>query len=318
MRTILFILFIFNPLFVRSQDVATEIADFNDDGHIDTLRSWSEGGSGFGGKYCQIINGATNEKYKLNTYGCFCRIKKTVLIPQALQKEQNRPFLEAIKNQILPARRESADPSLSWIIKANQSPQILSNTIYFDLIISSPTEWHLGTIKLPDTYYIDVIGNSEHPIKDSDSDKTTAWLIYYGHNHYRNPSGDSLTLTDSTQSYLAYKTSHGLIVKKGDMYAWLFVNDFELTGGPGKLRWESIQRVQLYGNYAILQQSLAPDMSSRIFLIDIETGMCARMKFITNLSDFKIENNQLILENDEGEKSFSMKSLFKELHAHLE
>ncbi len=320
-KTILPLLFFIIPIIVSSQEVVVQTVDYNGDGHIDTLSSWYGGGSGFGGKYCILKNGATNEKFELNTAGCFCQITKAVPIPPRLKEEANKFFLAAIEKQILPQKQDSVDHSLRWILNVNHSNQVLSDNIYFDLKFSSPPKWSRGEIKLPDTYYIDVKGNTLDKLYENELEhpdwynpkKNEGWLIYYAHNHYRNPEGDSLTLVDSTQNFLAYKTSHGLIIQRDNSYAWLFVNDFNVTGGPGKLRWESIKKGRIVDNFIIVQQNLHPDIISRIFIIDIESGICGRIKLTANYNGFHIENNKLIIENSSLKKSLLLDDLINEL-----
>jgi hypothetical protein len=312
---------VFIPLSVWAQNNDPGFEDFNGDGYTDTLRAFYNGGSGFGGKFCELTNGATHEKYELDTWGCFCQIKRTIIIPEVLRKTENRMFLKAMEQEVLPEKRNKPDPSLRWIINANSSNYILSDNIYFDLIIYAPPEWISGKIELPDTYCIDIGGNvlnklyireTEPPYFD-DYTEDEGWVVYYGHNHYRNPSGDSLTLADSSLSYKVYITSHGLVIKKEDSYAWMFVNDFDVTGGPQKLRWESIKKAQIFENHIFIQQSLRPDSESRIWVIDIETGTSVRMKAKTY--SFLIENGQLLMEDEGEEKSFLLKNIFKELRA---
>src|SRR5690606_33551523 len=84
--------------------------DFNKDGVIDTLKTFYDGGSGFGGNYVGVVNGKTNEYYELNDDRCFCEIKHTVIVPPELDKLENKPFLEKIKSELLPRRRNQADP----------------------------------------------------------------------------------------------------------------------------------------------------------------------------------------------------------------
>ena len=325
MNTIKYFLFYFIPITAWSQDTETIHEDFNGDGFVDVLSCYYSEGSGFGGRYCELKNGASNEIYEVNTHGCFCEIKNAILIPPALRKEENKSFLEAIKRKLLPEWRDSADPSLQWIINANNSNYELSYNNYFDLILFSPTYWVEGNIELPRTYYIDLKGETLNQLYDETElpdwydqkmNEHEGWLIYYGHNHYRNPTGDSLTLADSTRSYKAYKTSHGLIIKNENSYAWIFVTDINLTGGPQKLRRESIKKVQIIDNYVIVEQSWKLSETNRIFVIDIETGICGRLKFTSNfLEPFIIENGKLLLEDTDGQKFFLLDEIFKELKA---
>ena len=88
-----------------------------------------------------------------------------------------------------------------------------------------------------------------------DEKSTKGFLIYFGHNHFnqisklsdllgglKNGSSieDSLLYIGRNDTYKVYSTAHGVLVKKGDQFKWVFVTDHELTGAPDKLRWPSI------------------------------------------------------------------------------
>ncbi|KAA3615611.1 MAG: hypothetical protein D8M58_15555 [Calditrichaeota bacterium] len=223
-------------------------------------------------------------------------------IPPALLENKNKSFLETFKKHLLPAKRDSADPSLKWILKANQFSRSPKTNKYIDLVIFPKIKWLEGSVKLPNIYYTEM----ENSGRDS-------WLIYYAHNHYRNSTGDSLVFADSNQTYKVFKTSHSVIIKKKELYGWLFVNDYDLLGGPAKLRWESVNKLQLYGNFLFLQQNLTPDTATRIFIIDIETGVCARIKTIADMDDFIIEKDKLKIQNETGTYSLIITELIKEL-----
>ncbi|WP_299433965.1 hypothetical protein [uncultured Aquimarina sp.] len=102
--------------------------------------------------------------------------------------------------------------------------------------------------------------------------------MYYAHNHYRSKSGDSVTLVDKNDLYSISRTSHGVIAEKNNFYKWLFISDYTLTGGPEKLRWESIKKVTLFDKYIVVEQSLPPDTRKQFFVINIETGICGLLK----------------------------------------
>lgn len=49
------------------QDIKTEIVDINKDGFSDTVTYFYDGGSGYGGNYCSIINGKNGQVFELST-----------------------------------------------------------------------------------------------------------------------------------------------------------------------------------------------------------------------------------------------------------
>ncbi len=59
---------------------------------------------------------------------------------------------------------------------------------------------------------------------------------------------------------------------------------------------------------------MKPEETNNIFVIDIETGICGRLKFTTNfLEPFIVENDKLLLEDEEGNISLSLDKIFKKL-----
>ncbi|MCD4665596.1 MAG: hypothetical protein K8R68_10020 [Bacteroidales bacterium] len=319
MKYILILLF---PAFLVGQNDDAILKDFNNDGYTDTLSSYYTGGSGFGGTYVTLVNGKTGENFELNNFGCFCNIKETILIPPKLKKESNKPFLDAIKNELLPEHRKSPDASLQWLITANLNHYEIPDNNYFDLFINSPTKWITGEIELPNTYYIDIKGETLHKLYFTESEKPSwydsitneGWLVYYGHNHFRNENGDSLVFADSSDAYQAFSTSHGVVLEKDNSYAWVFVTDFRLTGSPQKLRWESIGNVKIVENYVVIQLINSEYFLNPIFIIDIEGGFSGRLKTgdFCNKS-YKIEEGKIIIENNTSSRSFLLENLFQEL-----
>ena len=307
---IIYLLFCLMPVIAPAQSEDSTFKDFNNDGHTDTLNSFYSGGSGYGGKYFELRNGANDDKYEINTYGCFCQIKQTIPIPAELRKKENKPFLEALKKEISSTWRISPDPSLKWILDANNSVSELSDNPYFDLAFNFRVEWIKGRVTLPDTYFIEIKNNRfYYPEELSPDDRHrnfSGWLAYYAHNHYRNPEGDSLVPAGNSSNYEASKTSHGLIVhNEEDSHAWIFVTDYDLTGGPQKLRWESIERVKIYKGHAFVLQSRAMMDENNIFIIDIENGVCARLRYSAVSNPFLNEfSDKLIEELSVLNKSF--------------
>jgi hypothetical protein len=313
------------PVFLFGQETKTTFKDFNNDSVIDRLESYYDGGSGFGGTYVTAINGKTKEQFELNNFGCFCDIKQVILVPPELRKESNKPFLNAIVKELLPDKRKEPESSLQWIISANDNHKVLSKNAFYDLIINSPTKWISGNIKLPDAYYVEISGNTLHKLyttstesklpKWYDKEKNKGFIVYYAFNHYRNEKGDSLTMVYSTPLYKAYRTSHGVVITKGDSYTWIFVTDYPLTGGPAKLRWESIGNVQIIDKYAIVQQQSINDIqNNNFFIIDIENGTVGRLKLdLSGFGKFEVNTEYLIIKDDFRSYPFELAKLFNEL-----
>jgi len=274
-----------------------------------------ERGSAFGGKDCMITNGKSKEVFSMSSYGCFCSIKDISPIPKALLQQENLSFLKRMEEELAPNQVRFPDPSLQWIITANATAKELSTKNPFNLIFKVKPQWGKNPGKMPETYTVPIDIDTLQQFKDfyqpTEWDKqaysSKGWLTYYGHNH--GTLEDVITI-DSTALYTAYATKHGVVIKKEKAYAWMFVTDTELTGGPEKLRWNSIEYVRIVDHTLIIQQSLPPDMSSNIFIIDLETGTGGRLKprFFEDdemasdrMRNFKIEKQKIVKAEVNGE-----------------
>jgi hypothetical protein len=246
-----------------------------------------------------------------------------------LNKIENLKFLEAMNKEILPGKKNKPDASLQWIINSTFSNNILTDNKYFDLVIFNHSLWNDEKLKLPSTYYIYLEGDSLNKFYDTfeapewfNKNESKGYLIYYGHNHYRNPSKDSLLLIDSNINYKVYRTSHGVLIKKDKLFKWVFISDVELTGAPDKLRWESIKKVQLIDNYIIIQQCLPPTEDYNLYLVNIENGICGKLKFDYDEEDtinteknsaFLIQSDTIIFSIKGKQTRFDLTDIFKEL-----
>ncbi|TPN82315.1 hypothetical protein [Aquimarina algicola] len=323
-RVITIICCLIHFFFFGQRDLKTSIEDFNNDGIVDTLTTFYEGGSMFGGRYAAITNGKTNETYKLNNDGCFCEIKDIITIPPKLAKQENKPFLDALKKQILPKQKEVADESLNWMIKSSYTNTKLSNNIYFDQIINPQTKWNTEAFESPKSYYLEIKGDTLYhlykTIKENVTKDPKGFLVYYAHNHYRNEQQNGLQEIENNSRYTLYKTSHGVLAKKGQLHKWLFVTDIDLTGGPEKLRWDSIKKVALVEHYAIIQQNMAPSIIDQFFVINLETGICGKLKTKlydsetiedNNTDTFLIEDNSIQFISRREQFKYGLKDIFK-------
>ncbi|WP_378177455.1 hypothetical protein [Aquimarina sp. SS2-1] len=302
------------------------IEDFNKDKVLDTLYSFYESGSTFGGTDIKIVNGKNNEVFKFSDFSCFCEMKHVYLIPPTLNKPENESFLSVIQEKLFPIIRDAPDPSLQWIIYSYFANQKLSQNEYFDLMIYPEIPWSNEKIKIPVENYslilkgdtLDILLNEKDSLSKTFDKK--GFLRYCGRClSYNNVSSD---LVANNDMYKVYKTSHGIYVKKGVEQKWLLVNDLGLTGSPEKLRWDSVQQVILVNKYVIVQFSGAPDIFDRIFVVNIETGVVGRLKYLfkQNVKEYGpelVKGNMIRYndENDEEETSFfvNYNDVFNEL-----
>lgn len=303
------LLLFLTAVFVTAQHTTMTIEDFNADGVEDRLKCSYEIGSNFGGTDCTLTDGKTNASYRLTNFGCYCKVKQHVILSPELKKPENVSFLYALRKEVLPIRRITPDQSLLWIIKSSLATRKVTDNAYFDLVFNPKSQWRQGEIELPSTYYIEMsaavlskIIPSEEKRQKTDL-KGNDFLIYYGHTHFQDQGSelDSLKFVAENDSYKILKTAHGVLAKKGDSYKWLFITDIDINGSPAKLRWNSIEEVALLENHILIKQSLAPELTYNIYLINIENGIGGKLKI-----DFDTFNEEE-LQNLKSEKLFTIK-----------
>ncbi len=296
------------------------VEDLNQDNFKDTVTTYYEGGSGFGGKFIEIVNGKTQGKFELNTDGCFCEFYRFVDIPDILLETQNEYFLKAIQKHLLPKKREAIDPSLYWLMENYKNSFSLKDNIYFTLQSNPKINWSSKLFEFPSTYFTIVEKKDFDHINFEEKTKK-AFLVYYGHNHKSNFTKDSTTLIFKNKTYQIYTTAHGVFVKKGKQYKWLFISDVNVTGAPEKLRWASIETIKHWKHYIFIDQTLAPSGEHQIIFINIKTGNLAILNLDIHDKDiegkkdyFHISKNKLIISTNETQKTIAIKKLKKELN----
>ncbi|NOQ72797.1 MAG: hypothetical protein GQ574_12375 [Crocinitomix sp.] len=298
--------------------------DFNADGYSDTLLKFYDGGSGYGGYYIEIQNGATDATYAMETDACFCQIRQTLIFPKNLTEIENAPFLTAILSELLPPYRAKPDPSLSWMLAAELSNKQLESDSLFIQIINPKQSWIKGEMELPVNYYIEMKGDLlglyyyEHTASGyAEIMNDEGVMVYYAQNHY-GMEKDTLKLAAQNDTYKIYKTEHGIIAKKGNTYKWLFISDVTVTWAPEKLRWASIGKVRLVGKHILFEQHLTPHVYSPIHVINIETGKFGRFRALVDTSHdpFDPANESLLFELDNGEIEYSFEAIFESLNGH--
>ncbi|MGY3792755.1 hypothetical protein [Aquimarina sp. 433] len=303
------------------------IEDFNKDGVKDTLYAIYDGGSNFGGTDVKLINGKNTETYELSNFGCFCAMTTLHWIPDALQKSENQLFLSAIQKRLFPKVQEVADPSLEWIIKGKSSNRKFSKNKYFDLIIYPDISWDSVPIVVPKDNYsmildedmIKMLFPEEIRLHENNAPEVKkGFLSYCGRCHQMNESSPELVTKNDL--YEVFKTSHGVYVRKKDLQKWILVNEINLTGSVGKLRWDSIKKVVLLDTYLVIQFSGAPDYFDTIFVSNVETGMVGRLKYLyrDNTLDYPnvlVKDQMIRYVDEEEEKSFFLNAneVFEEL-----
>ena len=266
------------------------ITDFNDDGAVDKLSYSTSSGSGFGGRFISVTDGKTGKLFEVNTYGCFCQIRREVFFPKGIDTS----FRKAIES-VLPERKTSPDGSLAWIIHGLFNQQKIPGNTHFKKCISFPNEWQGGHMELPSVYTLEmqvdsmlVLHEAVEELENLPLEKdATSLLLYYGHNHFDKTLRGSERIPElvtETPDYQIWKTQHGLLAKKGASHKWIFVTDQSLTGAPQKLRWASIGAVRLDGQFVFLEQVFPLDEKGVLWVIDIENGICGQSASPANVN----------------------------------
>ncbi|MFT5819615.1 MAG: hypothetical protein ACI8ZM_000840 [Crocinitomix sp.] len=298
--------------------------DFNEDGYTDTLLKYYDGGSGYGGFYIEIKNGATEAVYAIETEGCFCQIRQTLIFPKNITQLENAAFKDVILEELLPPYRSGPDPSLSWMLAAELSNKRLESDSLFIQTINPQQPWIKGEIEVPTNYYIemkeDLLGlyYYEHtPSGYTEIMNDEGVMVYYANNH-SGMEKDTLKLAAENETYQIYNTKHGIIAKKGEHYKWLFISDVSVTWAPEKLRWASIGKVRIVGKHILFEQHLSPQFYSPIHIINIETGKFGRFarSIDPNLDPFSEENQSILFELNNASIAYSFEAVFESLNAH--
>jgi hypothetical protein len=321
MKTYALFLILFIAPCLFSQEVKSKIEDFNNDGVMDTMEWYYDGGSGFGGWTCSIVNGKTNELHEIINWGCFCDIQRTVLIPPALRLPENYPFLDQIKGVLFTEHQDEPDLSFQWIIDGYAANVQAPKNSRFNRLIFPTLNWVKGEIQLPTNYSIDMKGLPLHQIYSTDmetpdwydAEENEGWVYYYGSRHGRIEALHVPVLINSTTTRKIYKTAHGLIQEKDGAYAWIFVTDFTLTGGPEKMRWGSIVKTEIVGDHLILQHGRMPNLVDALYIINLSNGECGQLDLAIN--DFSVEEGSLNYVQYDETGSMSLNELFIELEA---
>ncbi len=278
--------------------------DFNKDGIPDKMEIWYDGGSGFGGYYGHVKNGATGKIYELNTWGCFCDIKLVVPFPPEARLSEHKPFYDALAEKLFPDIQAEPDPTLDWIIQANLQAIIPVEDDLFDLILPVKPFWNNGPIGKISKYQLKIddrmIKSAYHPIQEPPAwidESKEGSLEYYGNNHDLHQEQINVEESD----LILWRGKHSLILKNGSDEAVLFVTDHPLTSGPERLRDPSISSVVSNGEFAFFTVSETPEPAFRIFVSDLNTGRVARLKapFFGYGGKISIEENKLY--NQEGQ-----------------
>ena len=249
MKTLLLSLF-FVPIFLFSQreSADTTYFDHNGDGIQDTLTYIRSSGSWFSYQAVAWQNGQTEEEIELNLEYYYGSFMADIPLDPFWFELAYAQLKDTFEERLLGREhlRAKPDPSLQWLLDAQQYLDTLAADPLFDRQWEDMIRWQPAKENTLDYYYIELDSAAYAPYhQDTCPHSGGAWMLYTGHNHLRGHQATGPKLLFSavdTRPYEIYRTHHGIFIKKDDQIAWLFIGDI-LTGYGGKLRWQSILEV---------------------------------------------------------------------------
>ena len=337
MKANLLLIIFLIPICLWSQAYRTDtlIEDINQDGFIDTLFYSRDSGSNFSSNFVRLTNGNTLDQFEIVDEYCYCQLKDVVYFPPALNLPENGAFLQKIIETVFPIAEQQPDPSLQWILSCSASQEKPKDHPIFDLILNPQTAWTEENMPLPysyklklDTEICNSICKTLYDVPDwFDPTQHLAYVFYRGHNHFgpswrQGATIDSFKFVTANKKYQVYQTKHGVLVKQGPKSKWVFITDIDLTNAPGKLRWPSIERVEIQDQYLIIHQTLPPTAIYQVFVVNIESGKCGRFKFefpdhgLARMTSFELEGDTIWLEVEEEKQAFLLEDVFEALDKH--
>lgn len=308
-------------------------ADVNNDKIVDTLIDKYNSGSNFAGNDVTIINGKTNEEFMLSNYGCFCSFTKVIRVSDSLQLDKNKAFLNVLKEKVVTQKKDTIDASLEWLISASFNNNRLDGHPYFSAIFNPKTAWKTHKPFIPEPYHIEITGDTLQKLDieykgSAVTENPTGFLVYYTNAHYMDDLDNEQPVAKN-KTYEIYKTPHTIYAKKGNTHKWLFISNEGLTGAPGKLRWYSINNVQLVDNYVIIHQDIPPVNEYVIHIVNIDTQRVGSLHFDASsdigtdqegMKTFEVKDEYLKFTNYGEEKinKIPLKKLFDSLDNYKE
>lgn len=253
--------------------VTEDTVDINKDNYMDTLRYYFSPGTWYKKESCTLINGKTGDSIHVSHGINACEIFSVIKFPEALNKASNKPFEKAIMARLCKPIKTTPDPSLQWILD-NFKATSHKDLTYFENIKHNDIEWHAGDIKIPRHYGIPATAETMKRIYGNDISKGTRGMIeYYPAAHKK-----------ITETGIEYKgaeiliTHHGIILKKENAYAWVFIKVCGLTGNTDKLRWRSVNTPTLIDKYLFTIEKSFVGGDNWMTMINLETGKWGQVK----------------------------------------
>lgn len=297
--------------------------DFNKDGVIDRVTISEYVGSAFSSTEIIYTDGKTKRKYEFSvtySFGSFFSIGN---VPNVLGKSGREELGKLLFSRKMAA---SIDPSLQWLIVACSNKAEVKSSELIDFSTKYSPVWIEGNPVIPDDYFVllenskypnflkNVEGSPEYDGKTYKSDYF--WLTYSPHNH-KGTSGDFKTIQADSESQLV-TTSHGVILKAGLKYSWIFINDDKVFEANEKLRRPSISEAQMFNDFVLIRQAVNTG-ATNLFIVNPKSGVVVRLSNelmqINSLEKMEIDKlkETVELSDSEGRKYSLTLSKIKEL-----
>ncbi len=260
--------------------------DYNKDGYTDTL-SFVQYGTYE--TYIEDIVFRDGKHLSSHEFGKSIYSKgdflSVITIPDLLTETSYQSVLDTVQHLLGLDRimKDESSASLDWLLQAYEFESGLDeDSHYFKRKFHVPIHWQKGNYQHAEMECLIMdVSNLYLPDNFFPKGKTQkAWLIYYGHNHqlsnhlaeHTSDTSNKGQWIGSTSKGDIYKTQHGLYIQKKKKWAWLFHSNHSLTGGPGKLRWTSIGKVEIHKDMIMVHHTAPVIGIHQVFWIHISSG----------------------------------------------
>lgn len=257
------------------------IKDFNKDGVVDRVEISEDGGSAFSSSSATYTDGKTKRKYEFSVQYSFGSFFSIGNVPNVLGKSGREELGKLLFSRNLASK---IDPSLQWLIDACSNKAEVKSTELIDFSTKYNPVWMEESPEIPDDYFVlldnnkypkllkNVEGSPEYDGKTFKSDYF--WLTYSPHNH-KGKSDDFKTIQANSDSRLL-TTSHGVLLKAGQKYSWIFINDDKVFEANEKLRWPSISEAQMFNDFVLIRQAVNTG-ATNLFIVNPKSGFVVRL-----------------------------------------
>ena len=209
-------------------------------------------------------------------------------------------------------------PEVQWIseILNNKNNQIKNPRIDFQSTFSIKwTKGKVDNVKGNVTLIDSLQGRRFSNSLNNDLFESKKYSRYFV-SYYANNQGK--ITCDSLSTPIVCSSKHGVILKRGNFYSWIFINENTIFGiGSEKLRWPSLSKVNFTNGFAIIRIQSSLTDASVLYVIDTRTGKLVRInnKFynLNRIEDYDVDRSgtEILIKNGETQIHILIKDLFK-------